>query len=86
MDPNLHQKKGLEHLNKVLQYAPMVAQDGAATVHLTHEDWHVLADTLFRMNTPRSIIPESVTDYRLGSQRRSIELDTPALRISVEMF
>jgi len=84
MDPNLHQKKGIEHLNKVLQYAPMVAENGKATVHLTQEDWHVVADTLFYMNTPREVIPEAITAFRL--QHRSIELDTPALQITVEMF
>ncbi len=86
MDPNLHQKKGIEHLNKVLRYAPMVATDGKATIHLTHEDWHVVADTLFRMNTSRKALPEAIVDYRLGPQHRSIELVTTALEITVEMF
>ncbi len=86
MDPNLHQKKGIEHLNKVLQYAPMVAANGKATVHLTYEDWHVVADTLFRMNTPREILPPAIKGFRLGQQHRSIELDTSALLISIEMF
>ena len=86
MDPTLHQIKGIEHLNKVLQYAPMVAAEGKATVHLTHEDWHVLADTLFRMRTPREMLPEDVRDFRLGEDHRSIILDTPTLQISVEMF
>jgi len=85
MDPNLHQKQGINHLNKVLQYAPMVAKDGAATVHLTVEDWHVVADTLFRMNTPREILPEEIVEYRLSDDQRVIELDTTALKVSVEM-
>ena len=46
MDPNLHQKQAINHLNKVLNYAPFVAEDGKATVHLTPEDWHVVADAL----------------------------------------
>ena len=86
MDPNLHQKKGIEHLNKVLRYAPMVADQGKATVHLTYEDWHVVADTLFRMNTPKAILPQAIKAFRLGAQHRSIELDTPTLQITVEMF
>lgn len=86
MDPNLHQKQGINHLNKVLMYAPMVAEDGQATVHLTVEDWHVVADTLFRMNTPREILPVEIQDFRLGTNQRSIELDTASLKISVEMF
>ena len=86
MDPNLHQKQGINHLNKVLRYAPMVAKDGEATVHLTVEDWHVVADTLFKMNTPREMLPEEIADYRLGDSQRVIELDTASLRISLEMF
>ncbi len=86
MDPNLHQKQGINHLNKVLQYAPMVASKGQATVHLTVEDWHVVADTLFRMDTPKAFLPDAINDYRLREDRRAIELDTDAFRITVEMF
>ena len=86
MDPNLHQKQGINHLTKVLQYAPMVAANGHATVHLTVEDWHVVADTLFRMDTPRTLLPDTINDFRLREDRRAIELDTDAFRISVEMF
>ena len=38
IDPNLHQKQGVNHLNRVLGFAPMVEEDGRATVHLTAED------------------------------------------------
>ena len=86
MDPNLHQKQGINHLNKVLMYAPMVATDGQATVHLTVEDWHVVADTLFRMNTPRAMLPDEIKSFRLSADQRVIELDTDSLNISVEMF
>jgi len=57
MDTNLHQKQGINHLNKVLNYAPFVAEHGKATVHLTAEDWHVVADMLFHMNTPNEHTP-----------------------------
>ena len=57
MDPNLHQQQGINHLNKVLAYAPLVASDGAATVHLTFEDWHVVADTLFSDEYAKGIPP-----------------------------
>ncbi len=86
MDPNLHQKQGINHIKKVLAYAPMVGGDGKATVHLTMEDWHVVADTLFAMNTPREFLPEEITDYRLADGHRAIELDTAALQITIEMF
>lgn len=86
MDPNLHQKQGINHLNRVLGYAPMVEEDGEATVHLTPEDWHVVADTLFHMETPDYMLPESIESYSLTNQNRTIELDTPDLRILVDMI
>ena len=86
MDPNLHQKQGITHLEKVLQYAPMVANGDEAVVHLTREDWYVVADTLFQMNTPRELLPNSITDFRLTDDHRAIELDTESLQIRLEMF
>ena len=86
MDPNLHQKQGINHLTKVLNYAPFVAEDGKATVHLTVEDWHVVADTLFHMDTPKELLPEAIQAYRLAEDNRVIELDTDAYAISVEMI
>ena len=86
MDANLHQKQGINHLNKVLNYAPFVAEDGKATVHLTVEDWHVVADTLFQMNTPKDVLPDAINAYRLTDGNRAIELDTDAYLITVEMI
>jgi hypothetical protein len=84
MDPNLHQKQGINHLNKVLEYAPMVEEDGRATVHLTTEDWHVVADTLFNMNTPKEMLPEQIDEYRLTNNDATIELQTDGLVIEVD--
>lgn len=86
MDPGLHVKQGLNHLNRVLNYARMIAEDGAATVHLTYEDWHVLADMLFHMETPRELIPDEVLDYALEDGRDAISLATDDCRITVEMM
>ncbi len=86
MDPNLHQKQAINHLNKVLNYAPFVAEDGKVTVHLTPEDWHVVADALFHMNTPAAMLPEAINTYRLTQGNRAIELDTNDYVIEVEMI
>ena len=86
MDPNLHQKQGINHLNKVLTYAPLVAEDGRATVHLTQEDWHVVADTLFRMETPRELLPDAIQEYRLANENRTIQLQTPDYLIDVDII
>ena len=86
MDPTLHQKQGINHMNRVLDYAPFVAEDGRATVHLTPEDWHVVADTLFRMHTPKELLPEAIKSYRLTNQNRTIEFETDTDTIGVEMI
>lgn len=86
MDPGLHAKQGLHHLNRVLTYARFVEEDGAATVHLTFEDWHVLADTLFHMDTPRELIPSQVLDFSLVDGKDAILLRTDGCAITVEMM
>ena len=86
IDPNLHQIQGINHLNKVLGYAPMVAEDGRAEVHLTPEDWHVVADTMFHMETPREMLPDAILEYELKTEAKSIELKTEELTISIEMI
>jgi hypothetical protein len=74
MDPTLHQKMGVNHLNRVLGYAPFVAKEGRAEVHLTSEDWWVVADTLFNMNTPREILPVAIQEFRLLDDSRRSKL------------
>lgn len=86
MDPSLHQKQGINHLNRVLDYAPMVAMDGEATVHLTTEDWYVVADTLFQMETPKEMLPDAINEYQLVDNNRAILLVTDDYRIRVEMM
>lgn len=86
MDPNLHQKQAINHLNKVLDYAPFVAEEDQATVHLTPEDWHVVADALFRMDTPAEMIPDRIKKYRITNEYRTIQLDTEDYLIDVEMI
>jgi len=86
MDPNLHQKQGINHLNRVLAYAAMVEEDGAAQVHLTREDWHVVADTLFTMQTPKELLPGAIKGYELANDNRTIRLTTDGLVVDVEQM
>lgn len=86
MEPNLHQSQGINHMNRVLAYARFVVEDGRATVHLTGEDWGVVADTLFHMDTPRELVPEAITAWRLVPGERAIELTTADAVIRVEPF
>ena len=86
MDPNLHQKMGVHHLNRVLGYYPFVAESGHATVHLTPEDWQVVADTLFHMSTPKEVIPDAIRAYRLNEEERVIEVETEDCLVRLDTF
>ena len=86
IDPNLHQKQGVNHLNRVLGFAPMVEEDGHATVHLTAEDWHVVADTLFHMDTAKEILPPAILSTALHAEKQQIELKTEGCVITIEMI
>lgn len=89
MDPdiplNKHLKQAINHLEKVLNYAPMVAEGRDATVHLTQQDWHVVADALFKMDTPDNALPDEIEDYGLTDQNEVITLTTADYDIRVEM-
>ncbi len=82
--PNLHQAQGINHLNRVLGYAPFVVEDGVAVVHLTPEDWGVVSDTLFRMETPREMLPESILEISLKNENKTIVLTTADMTIEIE--
>ena len=73
-------------MNKVLGYAPMVAEDGKAEVFLTAEDWHVVADTLFHMETPREELPGAIEEFSRSEAGQTIELKTADLTIDVKMI
>ncbi|MDX1530766.1 MAG: hypothetical protein R3362_04505 [Rhodothermales bacterium] len=85
MDPGLHVKQAVNHLNKILAYYPYVQEGDHATVALTPEDWQVVADAMFRMDTPKAVFPDAIEDYRLADNGRTIELDTADCTVTVEM-
>ena len=85
MDPGLHVRQAINHLEKVLAYAPYVTENGRANVALTPEDWGVVADALFHMDTPREVFPDAISDYRMGDDGRTIELETADGLVVVEM-
>ncbi len=85
MDPGLHVKQAINHLDKILAYYPYVQEGDTATVALTPEDWQVVADALFRMSTPREVFPDAVENYTLTEDQRAIVLTTADCTITVEM-
>lgn len=86
MDPGLHVKQAINHLNKILAYYPYVVEDGEALVALTPEDWQVVADAMFYMDTPGDVFPEEITSYNLTEDQHSILLDvSDGTKITVEI-
>lgn len=73
---NLHLAQGVNHLNRVLNYAQLVAEEGRAIVYLTPEDWHVVLDTLFHMETPKEALPDEIEKYELTKDDLTIQLTT----------
>ncbi len=84
MDPSKHVKQAVNLLNRVLQYAPMVREDGEALVGLTEQDWYVVSDLLFRMDVPEGTLPDEIDDYTLSDDQRIIELSTSEGPVRVE--
>jgi len=88
MDPdipaNKHIKMALNHLNRVLNYAPMVAEGRDATVHLTPQDWQVVADVLFKMDADDAL-PDEILDYGLANENKIITLTTADHDIDLEI-
>ena len=85
MDPGLHVKQAVNHINRILAYAPFVRDADNAVVALTPEDWQVVADAMFRMSTPKEVFPDAILDFRLSPDQQTIELDTADGPIVVEM-
>ena len=82
---NKHVKQAINHLEKVLDYAPMVAEGRDATVHLTPQDWQVVADAFFNMNVPDDAFPDAIEDYGLTNENETITLTTENYDIEIEV-
>jgi hypothetical protein len=82
---NKHLNQAVNHLNRVLDYAPMVAEGREATVHLTPQDWQVVADALFNMQTPDGAFPDAIEDYGLTNENQTITLTTADYDIEIEV-
>jgi len=82
---NKHLKQAINHLEKVLDYAPIVAEGREATVHLTPQDWQVVADALFNMETPEGAFPDPIKEYGLTNENETITLTTADYDIQIEV-
>ncbi|CAN5600211.1 hypothetical protein BH23BAC4_BH23BAC4_00310 [soil metagenome] len=84
MDPGLHVKQAINHLNKVLAYYPYVVEDGQATVALTPEDWQVVADALFYMDVAKDVFPQEIREFTMADDRQTMQFITEDAVITVE--
>lgn len=84
MEPTLHMKQGLNLLTRVLQFYPMMKEDGKAEVVLTEQDWMVLMD--FTENPEaKELLPESITSMTVDRATRTITVLTGDCAVSVKM-
>ena len=86
MDPGLHVKQAINHLEKILGYYPMVQEGDTAEVFLTPEDWQVVADAMFYMGQPKDVFPSAIQSYDLNEDDRKILLHVEGCTVEVDSF
>ncbi len=84
MEPTLHMQQGLNLLNRVLQFYPMMQEGTQSAVVLTEQDWLVLMDFADNPETA-GILPEKVTSLAVDRQSRTITMVTPDCTVAVTM-
>lgn len=84
MEPTLHMKQGLNLLERVLQFYPLMQEGSTSVVTLTEQDWMVLMD--FTENPEAvEIRPATVTEMRVDRASRTIHVVTGDCDVSVTM-
>lgn len=84
MEPTLHMQQGLNLLNRVLQFYPIMQEGVTSSVVLTEQDWLVLMDFAENPETP-AILPEKVTSLSVDRPSKTISLSTPDCTVAVTM-
>ncbi len=84
MEPTLHMKQGLNLLERVLQFYPLMQEGASAQVMLTEQDWMVLMD--FTENPEAvEIRPATVQEMTVDRAARTIHVVTGDCDVSVRM-
>ena len=77
-------KQGLNLLNRVLQFYPIMQEGDRAVVQLTEQDWLVLMD--FSDNPDaQEHRPEQVEQMSVDRGRRTIAIQVPNCLVEVQM-
>lgn len=84
MEPTLHMKQGLNLLDRVLKFYPMMREGDTSEVILTEQDWLVLMDFAENPET-KSILPEQVRAIIVDRPTRTITVDTEDCHVAVKM-
>jgi len=84
MEPTLHQKQGLNLLERVLKFYPIMQEGNSSVVQLTEQDWLVLMD--FADNPEaQGLFPEQVSEMTVDRSRRTINIKTDDCDVEVRM-
>lgn len=84
MEPTLHMKQGINLLERVLQFYPIMQEGATSVVTLTEQDWLVLMDFTDNPDT-KDVRPEPVREMTVDRQRRTIHVKTDDCDIEVKM-
>ncbi|MCC7438396.1 MAG: hypothetical protein IT211_07835 [Armatimonadetes bacterium] len=84
MEPTLHMKQGLNLLNRVLQFYPIMQEGDCSTVQLTEQDWLVLMDFTDNPDAQEHR-PEQVQQMSVDRSRRIITIQVPNCLVEVKM-
>jgi hypothetical protein len=84
MEPTLHMKQGLNLLERVLQFYPMMKEGETSEVILTEQDWLVLMDFTENPET-KEIRPAKVKEMIVDRANRTIDLTTDDCLVHVKM-
>lgn len=84
MEPTLHMKQGLNLLNRVLQFYPIMQQGDRSVVQLTEQDWLVLMDFTDNLDAQEHR-PEQVQEMSVDRGRRTITIQVPNCLVEVKM-
>lgn len=77
-------KQGLNLLNRVLQFYPLMQEGDRSVVQLTEQDWLVLMDFTDNPDA-REHRPETVQEMTVDRSRHTISIQVPNCLVEVKM-
>jgi hypothetical protein len=77
-------KQGLNLLDRVLKFYPLMQEGDTSEVSLTEQDWLVLMDFTENPET-KEILPEKVKEMTVDRLKRTINIRTDDCNVAVKM-